>query len=187
LGAFVLGHFITSHVDYRDIVVRKIFSNNYSLITSLRGTMVTSFNNITPEKRLEQMVKRLKDSDCRITPQRHAVLSILAYSHDHPSAESIYDELLTHYPTMSLATVYKTLNLLKKEGEVLELEFSEHGNRYDGKKPFPHPHVICTECGKITDPSQLNLSEITSNMMEETGFKIMRHRLDFYGICPDCQ
>jgi Fur family peroxide stress response transcriptional regulator len=144
-------------------------------------------NEITPQKRLQQMIGRLRDNDCRITPQRHAILNVLANSSDHPSAENIYDELLIHYPTMSFATIYKTLNLLKKEGEVLELEFSEHGNRYDGKKPFPHPHVICTVCGTIIDPSQLDLEQITKKMMEETGFKIMTHRLDFFGLCPNCQ
>ncbi len=139
------------------------------------------------KNRLQQMIETLKNNDCRITPQRYAVLNVLAYSHDHPSAESIHAELIDHYPTMSLATVYKTINLLKREGEILELEFSDLGNRYDGNKPYPHPHVICTECGKIIDPSQLNLDEITTKMMGETGFKILTHRLDFYGICPDCQ
>ena len=139
------------------------------------------------EMRLQQMIERLKGSDCRITPQRYAVLKILASSSDHPSAESIHAKLIEHYPTMSLATVYKTINLLKREGEILELEFSDLGNRYDGKKPYPHPHVICTECGKIIDPSHLNLDEITSKMMVETGFKILTHRLDFYGLCPECQ
>ncbi len=144
-------------------------------------------NNISAKKRLQEMLDTLKKCDSRITPQRYAVLNILAHSSEHPSAESIYSELLEYYPTMSLATVYKTINLLKREDEVLELEFSELGNRYDGKKPHPHPHVICTECGKIIDPSQLNLEEITSKMMKETGFKITTHRLDFYGICPNCQ
>jgi len=139
------------------------------------------------EMRLQQMIERLKGSDCRITPQRYAVLKILASSSDHPSAENIHAKLIEHYPTMSLATVYKTINLLKREGEILELEFSDLGNRYDGKKPYPHPHVICTECGKIIDPSHLNLDEITSKMMVETGFKILTHRLDFYGLCPECQ
>lgn len=143
--------------------------------------------NITPDSRLQKMVKRLKDSDHRITPQRYAVLTVLANSHDHPSAESIYGQLVAHYPTMSRATVYKTLSLLKKEGEVLELEFSELRNRYDGNRPYPHPHVICTGCGAILDPSQLNLDKITQNIMAETGFKIMTHRLDFYGLCPTCQ
>lgn len=137
--------------------------------------------------RLEQMIERLKESDCRITPQRYAVLKVLANSSEHPSVESIHAKLIEHYPTMSLATVYKTITLLKREGEILELEFSDLGNRYDGRKPYPHPHVICTECGKIIDPSHLDLEEITSKMMEETGFKIMTHRLDFYGLCPNCQ
>lgn len=146
-----------------------------------------SVQNNKSEKRLEQMIEKLKESAFRITPQRYAVLKVLAHSHDHPSAESIHAELVEHYPTMSLATVYKTINLLKREGEVLELEFSDLGNRYDGCNPSPHPHVICTHCGKILDPSQLNLDEITQKMMAETGFKIMTHRLDFYGLCSDCQ
>jgi len=139
------------------------------------------------QQRLEQMLNRLKANDLRITPQRYAILRVLAQSDNHPSAEDIYAELLETYPTMSLATVYKTIHLLKLEGEVLELEFSDLGNRYDGCKPYPHPHVICTGCGKIIDPSQLNLDEITQKMMEETGFKITTHRLDFYGLCPNCQ
>ena len=148
---------------------------------------MTSAHKNVSEIRLRQMIDRLKESSCRITPQRYGVLKVLASSHEHPSAESIHADLINHYPTMSLATVYKTINLLKREGEILELEFSDLGNRYDGNKPYPHPHVICTECGKIIDPSHLNLDEITSKMMEQTGFKIVTHRLDFYGICPDCQ
>jgi Fur family peroxide stress response transcriptional regulator len=149
--------------------------------------MKTNTHKKVTEQRLQQMVDRLKASEFRITPQRYAVLNILATSPDHPSAESIHADLIEHYPTMSLATVYKTIRLLKQEGEVLELEFSNLGNRYDGTKPFPHPHLICTECGKIIDPLQLNLDEITSKMMAETGFKILTHRLDFYGICQSCQ
>lgn len=140
-----------------------------------------------PEIRLKQMVERLKEHGHRITPQRYAVLRVLSISEDHPSAETIFSKLGAEYPTMSLATVYKTINLLKKRGEVLELEFSELGNRYDGNKPYPHPHVICTDCGNILDPSMLDLEEITGKMTRETGFKITSHRLDFYGICPECQ
>lgn len=144
-------------------------------------------NKINANRRVEQMVDRLKHGDHRITPQRLAIFKVLANSAGHPSAETIYSDLVELYPTMSLATVYKTLALLKQEGEVLELQFSDLGNRYDGNKPYPHPHVICTGCGEIVDPSLLDLDEITTKMMAETGFKIVAHRLDFYGICPDCQ
>ena len=142
---------------------------------------------ISTDKRVEQMVNRLKEGNHRITPQRLGIIKVLAKSREHPSAESIYAAMVTHYPTMSLATVYKTLAILKQEGEVLELQFSDLGNRYDGYTPYPHPHVICTQCGEIVDPSLMDLKNITTKMMNETGFKIVAHRLDFYGLCPDCQ
>lgn len=141
----------------------------------------------SPEKRLEQMVAKLKKNEFRITPQRYAVLKILARSINHPSAESIYEQLVADYPTMSPATVYKTINLLKRNEEILELEFSEMSNRYDGKKPYPHPHVICTKCGAISDPPMLDFEKLTSTIIHETGFTVASHRLDFYGLCPNCQ
>lgn len=142
---------------------------------------------ISPEIRLEQMVGKLKKNGFRITPQRYAVLKVLALSENHPSAERIYEQLVADYPTMSQATVYKTINLLKKTGEILELEFSEMSNRYDGNKPYPHPHMICTQCGIIRDPPMLDFENMKIKMMQETGFIINSHRLDFYGLCPDCQ
>jgi Fur family transcriptional regulator, peroxide stress response regulator len=141
----------------------------------------------SPETRLQQMLAKLKENEFRITPQRYAVLKILAQSENHPSAERIYQQLVADYPTMSPATVYKTISLLKMTGEILELEFSEMSNRYDGNKPYPHPHVICTGCGTIVDPPMLDFEKLTSKMMEETGFEIKSHRLDFYGLCPACQ
>lgn len=139
------------------------------------------------EQRMAAMVQRLKEAECRITPQRLAILEVLVQSDDHPSAEDIYRQLVKSYPTMSPATVYKTLSLLKIKGEVLELEFSDLANRYDGKNPYPHPHVICTTCGLIVDQTFLGLEEITDRMMAETGFTISRHRLDFFGVCPSCR
>ena len=141
----------------------------------------------SPEIRLEQMIEKLKKNEFRITPQRYAVLKVLTHSENHPSAESIYEQLVADYPTMSPATVYKTINLLKKNGEILELEFSEMSNRYDGNRPYPHPHMICTKCGTILDPPMLDFEKMKIKMMEETGFTISSHRLDFYGLCPDCQ
>lgn len=142
---------------------------------------------ISPEVRLEQMIEKLKLNEFRITPQRYAVLKILAHSENHPSAEGIYEQLVAEYPTMSPATVYKTINLLKKTGEILELEFSEMCNRYDGNRPYPHPHMICTKCGTILDPPMHDFEQLKSKLMEETGFTISSFRMDFYGLCPDCR
>ena len=138
------------------------------------------------EKRLKTMLQKLRAHKFRITPQRIAVLKILAESKGHPGVEKIYEEVKKDFPTTSLATVYKTLTLLKELDEVLELGFPEGGNRYDGNKPFPHPHLICMKCKKILDPDLFHLKDVTEELVQETGFKIVSHRLDFFGICPEC-
>jgi len=115
-----------------------------------------------------------------------AIVRILAKSDGHPSAENIHVQIKKDFPTMSLATVYKNIVLIKSLGEVLELGFPDGSNRYDGNKPFPHPHVICIKCKKIVDPNLVSLDEIKKEIAFETHFKILNHRLDFFGICSDC-
>jgi Fur family peroxide stress response transcriptional regulator len=140
-----------------------------------------------PQKRIEDMLSKLKERDFRITPQRLAILRILAASEGHPSVDDIYQEVKAEFPTTSLATVYKTISLLKELNEVLELGFPDGSNRYDGNNPSPHPHAICVKCKKIMDPELMNLDELSEEMSRKTGYKIHHHRLDFFGLCPECQ
>ncbi len=142
---------------------------------------------VDTENRLNTMIQKLRENDYRITPQRLAILKILAVSENHPSVEKVYEKVKKNFPTTSLATVYKNIAMLKEINEVLELGFGDGSNRYDGNKPYPHPHVVCTECKKIIDPDLVALEDMTRELTRETGFKIVNHRLDFFGICPDCQ
>ncbi|MBW1706897.1 MAG: transcriptional repressor [Deltaproteobacteria bacterium] len=140
-----------------------------------------------PQLRLDQMLTKLREHKFRITPQRLAILKILSVSDGHPSVERIFEQVKADFPTTSLATLYKTVTLLKQLNEVLELGFSGSGNRYDGNRPYPHPHVICTVCGNIVDPEPDAAQNITKDIAKETGYFITNHRLDFFGICPECQ
>lgn len=139
-----------------------------------------------PKKRFETIVQKLRDNGHKRTPQRLAIVKILAKSEDHPSVENIYDQIRKNFPTMSLATVYRNIVLIKSLGEVLELGFPDGSNRYDGNKPTPHPHVICIHCKKIVDPDLDSLDEMKKEVALETNFKILNHRLDFFGICESC-
>ena len=138
------------------------------------------------EKRFEVIIRKLRDHGHKITPQRLAIVKILAKSEGHPSVENIHFQIKKDFPTMSLATVYKNIALIKSIGEVLELGFPDGSNRYDGKTPTPHPHVICIRCKKIVDPYLGSLDDIKKEVALETNFKILNHRLDFFGICSDC-
>ena len=140
-----------------------------------------------PQKRLEKMIRAVREKGGRLTPQRLAMLRIIAESEGHPSAEQIYDLIKANFPTTSLATIYKTLSLLKERGEVLELTFANVGSRYDGNKPYPHPHVICTKCGQILDAEFPAVAELTEEMAQQTGYEITHHQLNFFGLCPKCR
>ena len=138
------------------------------------------------KNRFEMIIQKLRDNGHKITPQRLAIVEILARSEGHPSVENIHARIKKDFPTMSLATVYRNIVLIKSLGEVLELGFPDGSNRYDGNKPYSHPHVICIRCKKIVDPELDSLDEMKKEVALETNFKILNHRLDFFGICSSC-
>lgn len=140
-----------------------------------------------PEQRFQQLQQKFRNLGYRLTPQRLALLRLIAESQGHPSAKDLFDKIKEQYPTTSLATIYKTLNILKELDEVLELGFSDDDNRYDGNKPYPHPHIICIRCRKIVDFDRDIISDLESQLAAASGFEIASHRLDFYGLCPECR
>lgn len=137
--------------------------------------------------RYNEMVERLRESRHKLTPQRLAIVKILAKSQEHPSVETIHEQLKDDFPTMSLATIYRNILLIKSLGQVLELGFPDSSNRYDGNKPYPHPHLVCERCKTIIDPDLESLEKMKAELSKETGFKVLSHRLDFFGICAACQ
>ena len=137
--------------------------------------------------RYDVISKKLKESGNKLTPQRLAIARILAEKEGHPSVEDIYNQLQRDFPGISQATVYRNIMLLKSLGEVLEIGFAGASTRYDGKKPYPHPHVICLRCNKIIDPDLETLRDMTKEIIDESGFEIVTYRLDFFGICTECR
>lgn len=137
--------------------------------------------------RVFQIVDTLKANGHRVTPQRLAILQAFADSRSHPDVETVFAEVKPKFPTTSLATVYKTVALLKELGEAMEFGFGDGGNRYDVRMPQPHPHLVCLECRKILDSDPDSLTLLTRSLAEQTGFRIIGHRVDVYGICPECQ
>jgi Fur family peroxide stress response transcriptional regulator len=138
------------------------------------------------DARITTLVQRLRDRGFRLTPQRLAVLRALVADSNHPSVDSVYRELAPAYPMMSLATVYKTIEVLKEMGEILELGFGNKPSRYDAIIPQPHPHLMCTECGRIDDIDVGALEALATEVSVRTGYEAIRPRLDFYGRCPAC-
>ena len=136
--------------------------------------------------RLEKAVETLKENGVRMTPQRHAILNYLYSTMGHPTADEIYKSLEGTFPNMSVATVYNNLRLFKDAGLVRELTYGDSSSRFDANM-MDHYHVICRKCGKITDFDHMPLLEIERKSAEITNYQVHTHRLEIYGICPDCQ
>lgn len=138
-------------------------------------------------ERYTNLLEKLKTRGHRITPQRAAILRLFIESSDHPSVEQVYEQVRAAFPMTSLATVYKTVALLKEEGEILELGFANDSSRYDGNKPYPHPHLVCVRCGRIIDTEIELFNALPRELSDKYGYRIVNQRVDFFGICPECQ
>ncbi|MHA1651823.1 MAG: Fur family transcriptional regulator, partial [Candidatus Helarchaeota archaeon] len=117
---------------------------------------------------------------------RLAICELVLSSKDHPTADQIYKKLKQKFPTISLATVYQTLHLLKDLGLLLELGFPDCSARFD-PNISPHIHIICLKCGKIEDYETENLKEQWAKIVKDIGVEPIIQRLDLYIYCDKCK
>jgi len=128
-------------------------------------------------------MKKYKNMSLKLTPQRLAILEYLEENRDHPSASDIYNSVSERFPTMSFATVYNTLKVLKEKENIQELTIDPDKKRFDPNIEHHH-HLICVKCRKIIDIDtefDIGLSDI-----QKHGFEITGNHIDFYGVCPEC-
>jgi ferric transport regulator protein len=133
----------------------------------------------------QYVLNHLREKGVRITETRKAVIDFIIQSHDHPSADMIYQALLPAFPNMSLATVYNNLKVLIDEGFVSELKVRNDTTTYYDFMGHQHLNVICEKCGRIAD-MDLDLPDVQQEAADQTGYQITKSQMVVYGICPDC-
>ena len=143
------------------------------------------------ERRLAEMKAALRERGVAVTRKRAKLLEVLLASDRHPSVSEIHEGVQAAYPGTSLATIYNTIEILKETGQVLEIEFSASANRYDGRIPESHPHLVCLQCEKVEDMEgaapYYPMEHPMERVSQETGYDIVRLRTDYYGTCPECR
>ena len=127
----------------------------------------------------------LRDKGLKLTPQRREIIDILSADRSHPNGQSIYEKAKNRVPSISMSTVYYTLNMLKKEGLIKELEFYEMENRYESNIE-DHLDLICKKCGKIKD-YQAGFPYSRKSVEGKTGFRADTMRFEYYGYCKECE
>ena len=126
-----------------------------------------------------------KNVNLRMTRQRKVIMEELRKVDTHPSADEVYEMVRKRLPRISLGTVYRNLEILSETGEIQKLELGCNLKRFDGIAR-DHYHLRCLHCDRVSDaPAGFDLT-VNRELKTANGFKILGHRLEFVGICPDC-
>ncbi len=121
----------------------------------------------------------------RNTKQRQLVLDAVRARCDHPSADQIYLDVRGLDNRISRGTVYRNLNVLVQQGEILQVKLP-HMDRFESRLDV-HYHLLCTGCGAVMDIPLSYREDLDEQTAKETGYSIERHRAVFEGLCPACR
>jgi len=151
----------------------------------------TDFTERTVEynKLLSDFKQLLKVNGLKFTIQREVILEMLYNSDEHLTPEALHHLIQEKHPELNtgIATVYRTLSLLEDSEMVTSLSFGAQGKKYELGAKDHHDHIICTDCGTITEFVDEAIEQRQKAITEELGFIMQEHSMQIYGICKDCQ
>jgi len=142
-----------------------------------------------PSPPVEPFVERCRAAGIAVTPQRLAIFRRLAETDRHPSAEELHAAVRREMPTLSLATVYKTLDTLATIGVVRPVSRLGARRRWDANVA-PHHHLVCTVCGRVTDVMEARLEAAgrpAAAVAARHGFETAGHSVEIFGRCAACR
>jgi Fur family peroxide stress response transcriptional regulator len=152
-----------------------LFKSYYYLIKAMNRS----------QKSDTSVIDILRREGYKATPQRILICRFALQSRDHLTAQRIYEEVRKVHPTVSLATVYKTLQILTERGLIQELDLPESQARFDSNVE-PHINLVCLRCGNIQDWDDPAAREMVARITAKAKFTLTGQRLDIYGICKTC-
>ena len=135
--------------------------------------------------RVDQAVNALRGAGCRITPQRLAIIQVVLTDAGHPTADQVFRQVKRSFPTTSLATIYKTLDLMETLGLLLEID-TPAGARFDGYRAGTHAHLICDRCERVVDLEASELIGLAERLSRQTGHQVDQDEMVFRGVCRMC-
>ena len=125
----------------------------------------------------------------RNTVQKTIIRDALVGLANHPTADEVYEAVHATHPSISRATVFRTLSRLSDEGVVLRVRINNGADHFD-HQTFPHYHVHCVECGRVDDvimPTVDDPALLDERASAVSGYDVSGHELQFDGVCPACQ
>lgn len=136
--------------------------------------------------KLGAFTEACRERGLSVTAQRLAIYKDMCATDTHPTAEEVYGRIRKSHPTMSLATVYKTLETFEKYGFISKTHASGQKARFDAKKE-PHHHLICVSCGRIEDVEKKAFEDLKVLTSGAQHFGRQAFQVDLRGLCKNCQ
>lgn len=127
-----------------------------------------------------KMTSALRKAGIRVTRQRIALLGVLADADDHPDAVELHERAKAVEPTVSLATVYRTLSVLEHEGVVHRHAFDGGGARFETTQNDHHDHILDVDTGEVIEFQSDKIEKLQDEIARELGYEVVHHRLELY-------
>lgn len=136
----------------------------------------------------KKLASTLRQQGYKLTPQRRALLKVIAISREHLTPAAIYERVRQEHPGIGLVTIYRTLEILTKLELICEVHIGGRCRSYLMRRPSAHHHhLVCADCGAVVDVADCDLAELEQKLSQDTGFEIESHLLEFLGHCSDCK
>lgn len=129
----------------------------------------------------------LSDLGLKATNQRTVIFEAIRHSHGHVDADEVYRAIHHRLPRVSLSTVYRTLQKFKELGLIDELHFAEEHHHYEIKPAREHYHLVCLECGRVTEFQYPLMRTLKNNVPEAQDFEISGSEITLTGYCAGCR
>jgi Fur family ferric uptake transcriptional regulator len=134
----------------------------------------------------EALTRYLEDHRLKHTKQREAILDAFLEASGHITSDDLYQRIREKHPNIGFTTVYRTMKLLCEAGLANERHFDDGVTRYEIMHEH-HDHLVCVRCGKIIEFECSMIESTQDQIAERYGFRLLRHRHELYGHCPDCR
>ncbi len=132
------------------------------------------------------LVTAMDDAGRRLTGPRRVVADLIDAREGHFTAADLVADARERRLEIGRATVFRALELLTELGVVERLDLPTGEHAYVACAPRHHHHVVCTRCGRSRDVDDAGLRSVVERVADTTGYSDVSHRLELFGICPDC-
>jgi len=130
---------------------------------------------------LKTISERCKSVGIRMTGQRRLIINVLENSRDHPDVETLFERANKIDNKVSIATVYRTVKILKNAGILEKLEFNDGRSRFEDAVRKHHDHLIDLDTGKVIEFIDEEIEHIQKKIANKLGYKLIGHKLELYG------